>query len=129
MKELMQMLSSTIAPGLVLVVVLIVIASGFKSGWIGQFIIALNSLNTPWVAIIVVILGMIYNLKCKEYGLPSDSANQVIGGGLGLLTGQALNNRAGTHSTSTVNTTIPPITPAPDGPTSPAEPAQQQTKK
>lgn len=121
MNPFLQALSSSVAPGLVLIVVLIVVASGFKTGWIGQFIIALNSLNTPWVAIIVVILGMIYNLKCKQYGLPSDSANQVIGGGLGLLTGQALNNRAGTHSTSTTDTVIPPLPPAdPQQPGGPA---------
>lgn len=124
MNQLLQILSSTVAPGVVVVVVLIVIASGFKSGWIGQFILALNSLNTPWVAIIVVILGMIYNLKCKQYGLPSDSANQVIGGGLGLLTGQALNNRAGTHSTSTTDTVVPPV--APVDPIKPVEPAPKQ---
>jgi hypothetical protein len=88
-----QQVASLIAPGLVLILVAIVFISGFKQGWIGQFIVALNSLNTPWVAIIVVILGMLYNLKCKAFGLPSDSANQVIGGGLGLLTGQALSNR------------------------------------
>ena len=94
MSGLLQVLQTLEAPGLglVVVVVLVVVASGFKSGWINQFIAALNSLNTPWVAIIVVILGMVYNIKCKFYGLPSDSANQVIGGGLGLLTGQALKN-------------------------------------
>jgi hypothetical protein len=107
--QFLQGLSTSVAPGLIVILVLVVLASGFKTGWIGQFITALNSLNTPWVAIIVVILGMIYNLKCKAFGLPSDSANQVIGGGLGLLTGQALNNRAGTHSTSTVDTVVPPI--------------------
>jgi len=92
MDKALQVVQALEAPGLFIVVVVVLMVSGFKKGWIGQFITALNSLNTPWVATIVIILGMVYNLKCKVAGLPSDSANQVIGGGLGLLTGQALKN-------------------------------------
>lgn len=110
MNQTLQTVSS-FAPGLLIIVVLIIVASGFKSGWIGQFITALNSLNTPWVAMIVLILGMIFDLKCKAAGMSSDSANQIIGGGLGLLTGQALQNRPGTHTSQTIEAVMPPTPP------------------
>lgn len=58
-----------------------------------KFIAALNSLNTPWVAIIVIVLGMCFDIACKYYGVANDAATGVIGAGIGLLTGQALNNR------------------------------------
>lgn len=55
-----------------------------------RFIIALNSINTPLLAIIVVIIGCIYSVVCKEYGMNAESAAGIIGAGIGLLTGQAL---------------------------------------
>jgi flagellar biosynthesis protein FliR len=55
-----------------------------------KFISALNSLNTPWVAICVIILGMSFDVVCKIYGVSNDAATGVIGAGIGLLTGQAL---------------------------------------
>lgn len=55
-----------------------------------KFIEALNSLNTPWVAILVIIIGMSFDILCKRYGVPNDAATGVIGAGIGLLTGQAL---------------------------------------
>lgn len=57
-----------------------------------KFIAALNALNTPWVAIIVIMIGMTFDLACKVYGVPNDAATGVIGAGIGLLTGQALRN-------------------------------------
>ena len=68
-----------------------------------------SSLGVVIMLILQFILGMIYNLQCKKYGLDADSANQVIGAGIGLLTGQALANRNGNP--------IPPV-----------EPAKQETK-
>ena len=55
-----------------------------------SFIAALNSLNTPWVAITVIVIGMIFDVICKIYGISADAATGVIGAGIGLLTGQAL---------------------------------------
>lgn len=55
-----------------------------------RLIIALNSINTPLLAIIVVIIGCIYSVVCKEYGMNAESAAGIIGAGIGLLTGQAL---------------------------------------
>ncbi len=57
-----------------------------------NLIAALNALNTPWIAIVVIILGMIFDVCCKIYGLNSDAASGVIGAGIGLLTGQALSH-------------------------------------
>jgi hypothetical protein len=59
-----------------------------------KFIAVLNALNTPWVAIFVIVLGMAFDLAAKSQGLTSDAANQVIGAGIGLLTGQALHASA-----------------------------------
>lgn len=55
-------------------------------------IAAMNSLNTPWVAILVIVLGMAFDVVCKRYDIPNDAATGVIGAGIGLLTGQALHN-------------------------------------
>lgn len=55
-----------------------------------KLIAALNSLNTPWIAILVIILGMSYAVVSHVYGLSGDGASGVIGAGIGLLTGQAL---------------------------------------
>jgi hypothetical protein len=98
MNSFLQFLNTVENPGIgvVIIAVLVLLAAGFQKGWMKDFITALNSLNTPWIALLVVTLGMVYNLKCKAFGLSSDSANQVIGGGLGLLTGQALTNKIGT---------------------------------
>ena len=109
MADFWKFLSETNAPGILLAFIALIVLSVRKSGWVGEFINALNSLNTPWIAIIVVVLGMLYNLKCKQYGLAADSANQVIGGGLGLLTGQALAARRLEDHSSNPTT---PVTPA-----------------
>ena len=55
-----------------------------------KLIAALNSLNTPWIAILVIVLGMGYAVVSHVYGLSGDGASGVIGAGIGLLTGQAL---------------------------------------
>lgn len=60
---------------------------------------ALNKLNTPWIAIVVIALGMAFDLTCKVYGVPNDAATGVIGAGIGLLTGQALHNGASQNPT------------------------------
>src|SRR3569833_2938061 len=53
-------------------------------------ITALNSINTPWVAITVIVLGMHFAKPSHAAGLPSDIASGVLGAGVGLLTGQGL---------------------------------------
>lgn len=58
---------------------------------------SLNALNTPWIALIVIILGAVFDLACKHFGLDSDAATGIIGAGIGLLTGQVFN---GSHSTT-----------------------------
>jgi hypothetical protein len=55
-----------------------------------KLIAALNSLNTPWIAILVIALGMGYAVVSHVYGISGDGASGVIGAGIGLLTGQAL---------------------------------------
>lgn len=55
-----------------------------------RFISAINSLNTPWVAMVVIVLGMVFDIVCQKYGVSNDAATGVIGAGIGLLTGQAL---------------------------------------
>lgn len=69
---------------------------------IERFIAALNSLNQPWVAITVIVIGMGFDIICKLYGVSNDAATGVIGAGVGLLTGQALNR---THENPTIAST------------------------
>lgn len=85
-----------------------------------KLILALNALNQPWVAMLVIVLGMIFDVVCQRYNISNDAATGVIGAGIGLLTGQALSKTAapGTaQSTTTTTSTIPP-------PIQPAGPAQ-----
>ena len=57
---------------------------------LSSLISALNSMNQPWVAIIVIMIGMIFDIICKHFGVANDAATGVIGAGVGLLTGQGL---------------------------------------
>ena len=59
-----------------------------------KFIAALNALNQPWVAIVVIIMGMVFDIVCQHYGVSNDAATGVIGAGVGLLTGQGLQRAA-----------------------------------
>jgi len=63
-----------------------------------KFIAALNSLNTPWIAIVVILIGMGFDIACKHAGIAADAATGVIGAGIGLLTGQALSNKRRSRS-------------------------------
>ncbi len=74
-----------------------------------KFIAALNSLNTPWVAITVIVLGMIFDVVCKLFAVPNDAATGVIGAGIGLLTGQALSK---SQTSAEPMGPIPPEAPA-----------------
>jgi len=53
---------------------------------------ALNSLNQPWIAITVILIGIAFDMECKRFGVANDAATGVIGAGIGLLTGQSLKN-------------------------------------
>ena len=72
-----------------------------------KLVTAINSVNTPWVAIIVLILGMTFDIVCKHFSVPNDAATGVIGAGIGLLTGQALSNRTSVL-TETTHESAPP---------------------
>lgn len=78
-----------------------------------KFIAALNSLNTPWIAILVIALGMVYAVVSHVYGISGDGASGVIGAGIGLLTGQALSRYSQSQE---------PM-PLPKNPTTPGSPA------
>ncbi len=69
-----------------------------------RFIAALNSLNQPWVAIIVILIGMAFDIICQHFGVSNDAATGVIGAGVGLLTGQAIN------ATNKMHIDTPPTT-------------------
>jgi len=72
-----------------------------KTGILVRFVTALNSLNQPWVAITVIVIGMFFDIICKRYGVANDAATGVIGAGVGLLTGQGLNRAAEQHLSPT----------------------------
>jgi hypothetical protein len=95
-----------------------------------KMVAAINSINTPWVAIVVIILGMSFDVVCKKWGIAADAATGVIGAGIGLLTGQALSNRTTVFTEQTHDappSPVPPIpvvaAPPPSSPTRPVEPA------
>jgi len=72
-----------------------------------KIIAALNAVNTPWIAILVIVLGMVYAVVSHVYGLSGDGASGVIGAGIGLLTGQALSRSQQTSEPMTPPTTQP----------------------
>jgi len=72
-----------------------------------KIIAALNAVNTPWIAILVIVLGMVYAVVSHVYGLSGDGASGVIGAGIGLLTGQALSRSQQTSEPMTLPTTQP----------------------
>ena len=81
-----------------------------------NFISALNALNQPWIAMLVMVIGMVFDIICQKYGISNDAATGVIGAGIGLLTGQALSKTAppgiAQTTTTTTSTIPPPPTPA-----------------
>lgn len=93
-----------------------------------NFIAALNALNQPWIAMLVILLGMTFDVICQKYGISNDAATGIIGAGIGLLTGQALSKTAPpgiAQSTTTTTSTIPPpVAPTPSKPAEPAQPKQ-----
>jgi hypothetical protein len=107
------------------------IVESFNSFVLG-LVTALNTINTPWVAIIVIILGMYFALQSNKAGLPSDIASGVIGAGVGLLTGQSLalyqKQHASDPNTPTMIPTPTNIVPTPTV-VVPADPAQVPPKE
>lgn len=71
-----------------------------------NFIKCLNALNQPWVALIVIVLGMGFDVVCQYYNISNDAATGVIGAGVGLLTGQALNKATADHATTTTTSVV-----------------------
>lgn len=109
MNNFQQIMAAINAPGLIIIIVLVVIVSARTNGWINQFISALNLFTTPWIAILVIVLGMVFDIQCKAHGLPGDAANQIIGAGIGLLTGRALGSHEQTNlPTTTTGMIVPP---------------------
>jgi len=59
-----------------------------------KIINALNTMDTAWVAITVLIIGIAFSLMSKQFGLGQETASGVIGAGIGLLTGKAIGNKS-----------------------------------
>ena len=72
-----------------------------------KLIAALNALNQPWVAIIVILIGMVFDIVCQHFNVSNDAATGVIGAGVGLLTGQGL-QRAAAQQEHQDPTQVPP---------------------
>lgn len=90
-----------------------------------KFIAALNSLNQPWVAILVIIIGMVFDIVCQHYNVSNDAATGVIGAGVGLLTSQGLHSAAAQQTgPSSVTITAAPV--VSQNPSTPAEPAKEK---
>jgi hypothetical protein len=82
-----------------------------------KFIAALNAIGSPILAVVVIILGCIYSIVSKQYGLDGNTAAGIVGAGIGLLTGQVLsrtNTQMGDNvPTTTQQSTGTPVAPAP----------------
>jgi len=73
-----------------------------------KVISALNSVTTPWIAILVIVLGMIYSILSHRYGISGDGASGVIGAGIALLTGQALSHSQQSSEPMPTSVSSPP---------------------
>jgi hypothetical protein len=60
-----------------------------------RFIAALNTISSPILAVLVILLGCGYSILSKQYGLNGDTAAGIVGAGIGLLTGQVLSSSKG----------------------------------
>ena len=55
-----------------------------------RFIAALNTISSPILALLVIMLGCGFALLSKRSGIDLNLASGIIGAGIGLLTGQVL---------------------------------------
>lgn len=55
-----------------------------------RWIAACNTISSPILAVLVIMLGCVYSVVSKCYGLDSNTAAGIVGAGIGLLTGQVL---------------------------------------
>jgi hypothetical protein len=98
----------------------------WKSGFsIAAFIAAVNTVSSPVLAVVVILIGCGFAIVSKQYGLDGNTAAGIVGAGIGLLTGQVLSASrtqvTDGHPTSTQQTTgtlaavqaTPPAQPAP----------------
>lgn len=89
-----------------------------------KFIAALNAIGSPILAVVVIMLGCVYSVVSKMYGLDGNTAAGIVGAGIGLLTGQVL-SATRTQMGDNVPTTTQQSTGAPSAPlVQPAIPAQ-----
>jgi hypothetical protein len=90
-----------------------------EAGGLSLLISALNSINTPLIAITVIAQGMIFDIVCQKYGVSNDAATGVIGAGIGMLTGQGINALQQIHAMQEAQKLANPNQPA--GPAQPKE--------
>lgn len=82
-------------------------------GSLEGFVSALNSVNTPWVAILVMVIGMLFDIASQKYNMSTDAATGVIGAGIGMLTQNALHSQQKTTTNppqTSTNITVDPST-------------------
>jgi hypothetical protein len=55
-----------------------------------RFIAALNTISSPILAVLVILIGCAFAVVSRKYGLDGNTAAGIVGAGIGLLTGQVL---------------------------------------
>lgn len=98
-----------VAIGIWFMIILTVLVYRTK-GDLPAFIDAINHLGDQWMAIIVISVGCIMLVMCKEFGLDSTIAGGIIGVGSNMLQNR-IKDQANSQSTTeikTVSSTIPP---------------------
>ena len=55
-----------------------------------RLIAAFNTISSPVLAVLVILIGCGFSILSKQYGLDGNTAAGIVGAGIGLLTGQVL---------------------------------------
>lgn len=99
--------------------------------WLPVLITALNMLNSPFIAIVVMIIGMVFDIACQKVNISNDAATGVIGAGIGMLTSQATSAAQAAlqnHLLHQKATTVIATETDPTVPTPPVDPVQPEGK-
>ena len=71
-----------------------------------RWIAALNTISSPILAVIVIVIGCVFAVVSKHYGLDGNTAAGIVGAGIGLLTGQVLSQSKSLNPSAPAETSL-----------------------